>query len=272
MGTLVHPLTQQYANDCAALPDYPSSVNSGIAGNSAHYEDNTYHIAVHHLPNKGGYTNYWPKDKVGAPEEQYAVAVDQSMSTPDMVKEWGRFEVVFYDHTDPRRPAVAEYIGWNGKGKAERLDFNDGSRDIASDDHRWHSHEAGNREDVADPASYAKRLSIRRGETKQQYLASIGQVPSVAPTTGGRMFAVVQVGTGAGVWLAERSVSSDGKVYAALTPITKEGDAKALIAMGADNSKANPVYGDPAAITFASEAEMQRVVFLGAANAPAKTK
>jgi hypothetical protein len=242
MGTSVHPLTQQYANDCAALPDYPSSVNSGIAGDQTHYDHNTYHIAVHHLPVKGGYTNTWSKDKVGPPKEQYAAAIDQSMSTADMKKEWGRYKAVFDDPSDPRRDAVAEYIGTSDGVNARRLDFADGSIDSASDDHTWHSHEGGWRVDVDNAESYRKRLSIRKGETKQQYMGQgKGETDVVM---------LAQWGSNTGVW------KSNG--FECETVPTEKA-VRDLMAMGANAAKVSTYYnsgGKP----FASEAEMFQTI------------
>jgi hypothetical protein len=242
MGTLVHPLTQQYANDCAALPDYPSSVNSGIAGDEAHYGHNTYHIAVHHLPDPGGYTNSWSKDRVGSPKEQYAVGVDQSMSTADMKKEFGRYEAVFNDHSDPRRQYVSEYLGTKNGTSALRLDFSDGSVDSASKDHTWHSHEAGYRSDVDNAESYRARLSIRKGETKQQYM---GQA-----TGGTDVVMLAQWGSNTGVW------KSNG--FECETVPTEKA-VRDLMAMGANAAKVSTYYnsgGKP----FASEAEMFQTI------------
>jgi hypothetical protein len=253
VGTLVHPLTQQYADDCAALPDYPSSVNSGIAGDEAHYGHNTYHIAVHHLPVKGGYTNTWSKDKVGAPKEQYAAAIDQSMSTADMKKEFARYKAVFNDYSDPRRKYVAEYLGTENGTSALRLDFADGSIDSASSDHTWHSHEGGWRVDVDNAESYRARLSIRKGETKQQYM---GQGKA-----GADMVMLAQWGSNPGVW------KGDG--FKSATVQGGEGEVRKLLAMGANGAALSPYYvsgGQP----FPNEASLYSAI--GAPEQPTEVQ
>ena len=173
--------TQQFD----ALPDYPSSVSAGINGDQSHFNANTYHIGIRELPNKGGYTNRTWEDKMpAAGSDRHSSATDESMSTADMVKNWNRHLVVFNDHSDPRRAYIAEYIGWNGVGSAERLDFQANTRTSASPDHKWHRHRAKRRRFYNSFEASVAGLSIDKGETKQQYLISIGQGPPASAGSG----------------------------------------------------------------------------------------
>jgi hypothetical protein len=165
-----------------ALPDYPSSTPAGINGDQSHFGANTYHIGISELPNKGGYTNRTWEDKMpAAGSSWHSSATDESMSTADMVKNWNRHLAVFNDPTDPRRAYLAEYIGWNGIGSAERLDFQAGTRTSASADHKWHRHRAKRRRFYNSMTAAHACISIDKGETKQQYLTSIGQGGSTPP-------------------------------------------------------------------------------------------
>jgi hypothetical protein len=154
----------------------PTAVHAGINGDQAHFTSNTYHIGISELPSPGGYTNRdWFDQMPAAGSSWHACAVDTSKSTADMVADWANFERLFYDPTDPRRKYMAEYIGWNGVGSAERLDFIKNVRAAADDTHKWHDHDARQRMYYTSRECTNAQLSVRRGETKEQYLASIGQ-------------------------------------------------------------------------------------------------
>lgn len=183
-----------------ALPDYPSSVPAGINGDQSHFESPTYHIGISELPYQGGYSNRtWEDQMPAAGSSWHSSATDESMSTADMVKNWNRHLVVFNDHSDPRRQYLAEYIGWNGVGSAERLDFQANTRTSASEDHKWHRHRAKRRRFYNSMEAAVACISIDKGETKEQYLASIGQGPVTAKKAGEEMefFAPNPDGTGA---------------------------------------------------------------------------
>lgn len=169
-----------------ALPDYPSSTPAGINGDQSHFSANTYHIGIRELPSKGGYTNRTWEDKMpAAGSDLHSSATDESMSTADMIKNWNRHLAVFNDHSDPRRQYLAEYIGWNGVGSAERLDFQANTRTAASKDHKWHRHRAKRRRFWNSMEASFACISIDRGETKQQYLESIGQGDPAQPSGSG---------------------------------------------------------------------------------------
>lgn len=165
-----------------ALPDYPSSTPAGVNGDQSHFESPTYHIGIAELPVKGGYTNRtWEDQMPAAGSAWHSSATDESMSTADMVKNWNRHLAVYNDHSDPRRQYLAEYLGWNGVGSAERLDFQVNTRTSASVDHKWHRHRAKKRRYYNSMDAARACISIDRGETKEQYLASIGQPPMPQP-------------------------------------------------------------------------------------------
>lgn len=167
-----------------ALPDYPSSTPAGVNGDQSHFGANTYHIGISELPSPGGYTNRTWEDKMpAAGSSWHSSATDESMSTADMVKNWNRHLAVFNDPSDPRRVYLAEYIGWNGVGSAERLDFQANTRTVASSDHKWHRHRAKRRRFYNSMEAAVGCISIDKGQTKEQYLASIGQGPA-APIGG----------------------------------------------------------------------------------------
>lgn len=174
MGTAIPAAVRDYQNKSCALDDYPSSVDSGIVG---HPGTNTYHQSINDIPNKNGYTNYWKNDKAppGDWDKGVAVACDQSKSRSDMIKGWNRWKKVFDDKTDPRRDVCAEYIGTPDGFTAYRLDFADGSVEESDDSHTWHEHKARWRKYAHSNEATVKMLSIDKGETKDQYLASIGQ-------------------------------------------------------------------------------------------------
>lgn len=173
MTTLVSAEMNEYAHADDALPDYPSSVFAGITGNQAHRTSNTYHFSLEDQahPAVGNYTNKFLDDKMPtAGSTKYATASDKSMSTADMIREWNRYLAVFNDRSDPRRQYIAEYIGWNGVGDAERLDFQANTRASNTSDHKWHSHKARRRRYYNSKEATRAFLSIDRGETKEQYL------------------------------------------------------------------------------------------------------
>lgn len=168
-----------------ALPDYPSSVSSGMVGDAAHRKSNSYHNSLNDNPNKaaGSYTNNYPDDRVppGTWSKTHCCANDQSMNVADMVRQWSRYEAVFYNGNDPRRKYLAEYIGWNGKGEAERLDYQANKRTVSTKDHKWHAHKVRRRKYWNSRDASIAMLSIEKGESPAQYLASIGQAPAPQP-------------------------------------------------------------------------------------------
>ncbi len=202
-----------------ALPDYPSSTPAGINGDQSHFGANTYHIGIAEIPLPGGYTNRtWEDQMPNAGSAWHSSATDESMSTADMIRNWNRHLAVFNDFTDPRRHYLAEYIGWNGVGSAERLDFQSNTRTSSSPDHKWHRHRARRRRYYNSMDASRALLSVDKGETKEQYLISIGQAPVPAPAPKRRKRKMVeyllllrggQSGNGNHTWAAERPYHPD---------------------------------------------------------------
>lgn len=221
-----------------ALPDYPSSTPAGINGDQSHFGANTYHIGISEIPVKGGYTNRtWEDQMPAAGSSWHSSATDESMNTADMVKNWNRHLAVFNDPTDPRRQYIAEYIGWNGVGSAERLDFQTGTRTNSSADHKWHRHRAKKRRFYNSMAAAIACISIDKGETKAQYLASIGQGPMVSSVKEKNMILIHKV---VGTNTTYAVVTANAWVEVPETPATEEQtDANALASV-LENSKAVP--------------------------------
>lgn len=220
-----------------ALPDYPSSVPAGINGDQSHFDANTYHIGIGEIPNPGGYTNRtWEDQMPSAGSAWHSSATDESMSVNDMVKNWNRHLAVFNDLSDPRRVYLAEYIGWNGVGSAERLDFQSNTRSSASADHKWHRHRAKRRRYYNSMAAAIACISIDKGETKSQYLASIGQAVAAVPK-GKNMILVHKV---VGTNTTYAVVTANGWVEVPELSVTDEqADANALASL-MENSKLMP--------------------------------
>jgi len=209
------PEMQHYAAE--VVKTRPTAVHSGINGDQSHFKSNTYHIGIKELPQPGGYTNRdWFDQMPAAGSNLLSSAVDTSKSTADMVADWANFERLFYDHSDPRRDVQAEYIGWNGKGKAERLDFIRNTRTVADDTHKWHDHDARKRNLVNSREATNKQLSVRRGETKEQYLASVGSTP---PSSSGQKSGDEEMYT-----IEANSNDAQGKAQKVVALITGEGE------------------------------------------------
>lgn len=171
-------------------PYLPSAVNSGLVGDATHKLNNSYHNSKRDNPNQsvGAYTNKWPNDTAAGINRDLVTGSDRSMNLSDMLKSWRLHKAVFDDHSDPRRKYLAEYIGTPDGVNARRLDFGDGSIDSASSDHTWHEHEgwwylyAGSWQ-AADAS-----LSIKRGETKEQYISRTQGGADMTPEESTRMY------------------------------------------------------------------------------------
>jgi hypothetical protein len=172
MTTLSTPtlneLAWEWDNNCG----YASAVLSGIVGDPAHAASGGYHISIEDQVNPNNYSVVRPKDKAppGTWPRNRAAAIDMSMNTSDMVKCWNRVFAVWQNRAnDPRAKYFNAFNGWNGTGKAERLDFITGSRSITTDDHKWHCHDETCRCYVNDLEMKKAKLSVFRGESVDQY-------------------------------------------------------------------------------------------------------
>jgi len=180
MATLAPANLKQAAAEFEAL--YASAVFSGIVGDQAHRLNGGYHISIEDQPS----TNYsvvriddkappgdWPRN--------LAAAIDMSMNSKDMVTASRRVEVVWANPADTRRKYFNCINGWLGSGDAIRWDFVTGKKGYASPDHKWHTHTEIRRRYVNDPMARKALVSMYRGETHAQWLASIGQAPKPKP-------------------------------------------------------------------------------------------
>lgn len=217
MGTSAPSEVRYYADLATNLPDYPSSVFSGIVSSKV---QNTYHRGISDLPKPGGYSNRYPDDKMPtAGNTGVAVAIDQSMAKQDMIKEWNRYHRVWLDRSwDTRAQYIAEYIGWNGVGEPEGLDFQAGTRTVRDRSHWTHSHKARRRRYWNSRTATLAMISTERGESHDQWLASQGATPSkpapITPRKEDRMYL-----------MEARSNDKDGKPQRVLVLITSNGEA-----------------------------------------------
>lgn len=157
--------------------DYPSATISGIVPDQAHLDSGGYHVSIEDLLRYGNGDDYSYRDSRdrNASDRRASAGIDISMNEADQKKNWYRWEKVFNDRAwDTRAKYFREYIGWNGKGSAERLDFGKGTRSTASADHKWHSHRSTWRIYVNDWMMAKAMASIDRGETHEQWNAGNG--------------------------------------------------------------------------------------------------
>ena len=173
MATLVSPqirwTADQYVNHCG----YRSAVLSGIAPDSRHLDNGGFHCSVEDLRRFGNaddYSNTRPDDRNF--NIQYGAAIDVSMSPADMRKHHARIHAVWADHTDPRRKYFNAVNTWDGSGDAVRLDFVTNTAKPATADHKWHAHDETRRRYLLDPVAARAKVSVWKGETKAQWLAS----------------------------------------------------------------------------------------------------
>ncbi|WP_341719924.1 hypothetical protein QQG74_09560 [Micromonospora sp. FIMYZ51] len=173
MATLVSDpiryLADQWENHCG----YPSAVLSGIVPDQRHLDQGGFHCSVEDLRrfgNQNDYSNTRPDDKDW--NVRYGAAVDMSMSPADMKRTHDRVRKAWADLSDPRRPYINAINTWSGSGDAVRLDFYANTAKYASPDHKWHNHGEMRRRWLLNMTAAKAIVSVLKGETKQQYLAS----------------------------------------------------------------------------------------------------
>lgn len=176
--------TVAYAN-MRALADgwehiFTSAVCSGICGDARHRAQGGYHESRDDNP-AGNYSIIRPDDVAGRGPNDAAAAIDMSMSPADMKLATTRLIVVWSNPDDPRRKYLNAFNGWLGSGDAQRWDVVARARKWATPDHKWHVHLEVRRLWVLSAAMVKAVLSILRGETVAQYLASIGVTPIPTP-------------------------------------------------------------------------------------------
>lgn len=157
----------------------PGATLSGIVGDAAH-SGRGYHISREDLWSADDYSQRLWIDKQGPSDR--AAAIDASMPTSSMVAEWSLWLAVFNDPNHPARTYVREYIGWNGVGSAEKLDFATGVRSVADDSHKWHSHRSIYRAYVNDPEMRRVVAETNMGRTAAQIRGDDVPVPAPGPS------------------------------------------------------------------------------------------
>lgn len=180
MTTLADPKTKTFANRWESA--IASAVFSGIVGDAAHGTSG-YHISIENCT-PGDYSVVRVDDAAppGSWPRNLASAVDMSLSSADMIKNYGWVHAVFANHGDPRRNYINAINTWRGSGDASRLDMVSSTETYASPDHKWHCHLEIRRRFVQDDNAYDAAFSIVTGESLDAYLARHGQQPP-APTT-----------------------------------------------------------------------------------------
>lgn len=174
MSTLAHNITRGIATEWDGM--YGSAVLSGIVGDAAHQKRGGYHISIEDQSS----TNYSvtrPDDKAppGTWPRNLAAAIDMSMNPSDMALCSGRLWNVWNDKTDPRRVYINAFNGWFNESDvpAKRYDFVTQGISETTSDHKWHVHLEIRRKYVTSPEAAKAILSILRGESKAQYIASL---------------------------------------------------------------------------------------------------
>lgn len=153
--------------------EYPSASFSGIVGDAAHQARGGYHISIEDQ-SSSNYSVVRPDDKAppGTWSRRHATALDMSMNKADMVKCTRRMMVVWSDRTDPRRQYFNGFNAWTGSGDAQRWDYVTNTVQKSTNDHQWHVHKELRRKYYDVPKAFRALISIIRGETKEQWLAS----------------------------------------------------------------------------------------------------
>jgi len=160
---------------------YASAVFSGIVALSGGYHASIEDSRV------GSYSVVRVDDKAppGTWPRNLSAAIDMSMNSTDMVKQYWRIWRVFSNPADPRRAFFNAFDCWDGSGDAVRLDFVTGGQSWADNTHKWHNHGEWRRRHVTNPTSYiAARSMLLTDEGIPAYLARIGGAPPPPPSTG----------------------------------------------------------------------------------------
>lgn len=178
MTTKANPLLLNVAYRWEEI--YGSAAFSGIVGDEAHAKRGGYHISIEDQ-SPTNYSVVRPDDKAppGDWSRQHATALDMSMNKADMILSTRRFMVVWSDRTDPRRKYLNAFNGWTGSGDAQRWDFVTNTVQKSTNDHQWHHHGELRRKYWNDPVAHNAYLSVARGDTKEQWLATNGGVQNM---------------------------------------------------------------------------------------------
>lgn len=180
MATLSTETLNGLAHDiCYGEARLPGATLSGIVPDQAHLDEGGYHVSREDQVNWNDYSIRLWIDKQGPSNR--AAAIDRSMPTASMIVAWNRWMLVFNDLNHPARKYVREYIGWNGVGEAERLDFANQTRTVAHPSHRWHDHESIYRAYVHDPEMRRVVRMTHMGYSASAIRGDVVPVPNPQP-------------------------------------------------------------------------------------------
>jgi LysM repeat protein len=162
-----------------------SAVMAGIVPDSRHLGTGGYHVCLVHLRSHGKLGDYSSSrildktPKVTTAGAGYSCACDIGMSRADMIRTYAAVRKVWLDKTDPRRRFINAINCWKGSGDATRFNFQEGTSEYASPDHKTHIHIDQPRYYVDDHACGASlsakaaraAASVVIGESKAAWLA-----------------------------------------------------------------------------------------------------
>lgn len=169
MSTVAYDNTKYLAREWENA--YKSAICSGICGDDAHRRRGGFHIGRKFNP-RGNYSIVRSDDQ-GGPDDA-STGIDMSMSKVDMILCTTRLRAVWRDKTDPRRKYLNAFNGWLGSGAPIRFDMVSGKKSLATIDHTWHVHLEERRKWCLSRVAADAILSVLRGQSKADYLKSIG--------------------------------------------------------------------------------------------------
>lgn len=180
MSTVAPTLVKQLAADWSTKCGLKSAKVSGIIGDQAHAARGGYHIARADQP-ATNYSVIRPDDK-GGPSNM-AAAIDMTMSDSDMRLCTARLVSAFTNANDPRRKYINAFNGTVDSKNARRWDVYARKVKAATADHLWHVHLEIRRVYVTSATAMKAILSVLKGESVVQYLASVGSLPASSKPT-----------------------------------------------------------------------------------------
>jgi hypothetical protein len=178
VSTVATGTLKAFALDWEKKCGLKSAVLSGIVGDASH--KGGYHRSREDQPSKANYSVVRPDDRLGP--DDAASAVDMSMNTADMKTCTARLAKAYDNVADPRRKYMNAFNGTTNGTTARRWDVYARRTEPASSDHLWHVHLSIRRRYVNSATATKALISILKGETVAQYLASIGVAPPAATT------------------------------------------------------------------------------------------
>lgn len=181
MSTVAPALVKQLASDWSNKCGLKSAKLTGIVGDAAHAARGGYHRSRQDNPD-GNYSIVRPDDLTGPAD--MASAIDMNLSASDMRLCTGRLVSAFMNGSDPRRKYLNAFNGTLDSKTARRFDVYARKVKAASPDHLWHIHLEIRRKYVGSATAMKAILSILKGESVAQYLASVGVSHSASAGSG----------------------------------------------------------------------------------------